>query len=133
MEEELWKTGKWKQMELAEEESRRVGKRRQMESTEEELEWWVWVEKRLERIEGLLEGLGLQITVFQEALSILVGKIPNEDLYRKRGRKKKEKMMTWRSKIIINYLYKVLFLEIGVLVCPPLNPYGLHWTPLDSS
>ena len=36
----------------------------------------------------LLEGLGLQIAAFQEALSILVGKIPDEDPY---GDGKKEK------------------------------------------
>ena len=65
MEEELWKTGK----------------RRQMELMEEESEWRAWVEKQLERIKGLLEGLGLKITAFQEALSILAGKISNEDLY----------------------------------------------------
>ena len=82
--------GKWKQTEPAEGETQRAGKRRQTESMEEELEWWAWVEKRLERIEGLLEGLGLQITVFQEVLSILAGKIPDEDLYRDR-KKGKEK------------------------------------------
>ena len=36
------------------------------------------------------EGLGPQIAAFQEALSILAGKIPDEDLYRDR-KKEKEK------------------------------------------
>ena len=87
-EEESRKTGKQKQAEPVDEELRRAGKRRQMESAEEESEWWVWVEKRLGQIEELLEGLGLQITAFQEALSILAGKFPYEDPY---GDRKKEK------------------------------------------
>ena len=83
----MWKTGKWKQMEPVEDEPQRAGKQRQ---TEEESEWQVWVEQQLERIEGLLEGLGPQITAFQEALSILVGKIPDKDPYgdRKKGKEK---------------------------------------------
>ena len=90
MEEESRKAEKQKQMEPAEEELRRAGKQSQTESTEEESEWQVWVERQLERIKGLLEGLGPQIAVFQEALSILAGKIPDEDLYRD-GKKGKEK------------------------------------------
>ena len=72
------------------EEPQRVGKQRQMESAEEESEWQVWVEKRLGQIEELLEGLGPQIAAFQEALSILAGKIPDEDPYGD-GKKEKEK------------------------------------------
>ena len=89
-EEESRKGGKWKPMEPVDEEPRRVGKRRQTESAEEESEWRVRVERRLGQIEELLEGLGPQIAAFQEALSILVGKIPDEDLYRD-GNKGKEK------------------------------------------
>ena len=89
-EEESWKTGKRKQAELVDEELRRAGKRRQTESAEEESEWRVWVERRLGQIEELLEGLGPQIAAFQEALSILVGKIPDEDPYGD-GKKEKEK------------------------------------------
>ena len=89
-EEESWKGGKRKPTEPVEEEPQRAGKWRQMESMEEESEWRVWVEQRLERIEGLLEGLGPQIAVFQEALSILAGKIPDEDLYRDRNKGKEK-------------------------------------------
>ena len=60
------------------------------ESTEEESEWQARVEKRLEWIEELLEGLGLQIAAFQEVLSILAGKFPNKDPYRD-GKNEKEK------------------------------------------
>ena len=67
--------------ELVDEEPWRAGKQRQTESAEEESEWRVWVERRLGRIEELLEGLRPQIAAFQEALSILAGKIPDEDLY----------------------------------------------------
>ena len=107
-EEESRKTGKWKQVELVDEEPQRAGKRRQTESAEEESEWRVRVERWLGRIEELLEGLGPQIAAFQEVLSILAGKIPNKDPYGdgKKRKKKKEKMTTWKSKIIINYLYK---------------------------
>ena len=89
-EEESRKTGKRKQVELVDEEPWRVGKRRQTESVEEESEWRVRVEWRLGRIKELLEGLGLQIAAFQEALSILVGKIPDKDPYGD-GQKGKEK------------------------------------------
>ena len=89
-EEESRKTGKQKQAEPVDEEPRRAGKRRQTESAEEELEWQVQVERQLGWIEELLEGLGPQITAFQEALSILAGKIPDEDPYRD-GNKGKEK------------------------------------------
>ena len=89
-EEESRKTGKWKQAEPVDEGPWRAGKRRQTESVEEDSEWWVWVERRLGWIEELLEGLGPQITAFQEALSILAGKIPDEDPYGD-GNKGKEK------------------------------------------
>ena len=89
-EEESQKGGKQKPTEPVDEEPRRAGKQRQTESAEEESEWRVQVEKRLEQIEELLEGLGLQIAVFQEVLSILAGKIPDEDPYGD-GQKGKEK------------------------------------------
>ena len=89
-EEESRKGGKQKPMEPVDEEPRRAGKRRQTESVEEESEWRVRVERWLGRIEELLEGLGPQIAAFQEALSILAGKIPNEDPYGD-GKKEKEK------------------------------------------
>ena len=75
VEEEKWK---------AEEERRRAE-----EIAEEEQRQ---VEKHLGQIEELLEGLGLQIAAFQEALSILAGKIPDKDLYgdRKKGKEKEE-------------------------------------------
>ena len=90
MEEESQKMGKRKQAEPVDEEPWRAGKRRQTESAEEESEWRVQVEKQLGWIEELLEGLGPQIAVFQEVLSILVGKFPDEDLYGD-GKKEKEK------------------------------------------
>ena len=89
-EEESRKGGKRKLTEPVDEELRRAGKRRQTESAEEELEWRVRVERWLGQIEELLEGLGPQIAAFQEALSILVGKFPDEDLYGD-GKKEKEK------------------------------------------
>ena len=89
-EEESRKMGKQKQAEPVDEEPRRVGKRRQTELVEEESEWRVQVEWRLGWIEELLEGLGPQIAVFQEALSILAGKIPDKDPYGD-GQKGKEK------------------------------------------
>ena len=89
-EEESRKGGKRKPTEPVDEEPWRAGKRRQTESAEEESEWWVQVEWRLGRIEELLEGLGPQIVAFQEVLSILAGKIPNEDPYGD-GNKEKEK------------------------------------------
>ena len=91
MEEESQKMGKQKQMKPAEEEMRRVGKRRQTESAEEELEWWARVEKRLEQIKGLLEGLGPQITAFPVALSLQVGKIPDKNPYANDGKEGEEK------------------------------------------
>ena len=90
MEEESRKGGKRKPMEPVEEEPWRAGKQRQTESMEEESEWRVLVERRLERIEGLLEGLGPQIAVFQEALSILAGKFPNKDPYGDRNKGKEK-------------------------------------------
>ena len=91
-EEESRKGGKRKPTEPVDEEPRRAGKRRQTELVEEESEWRVWVERRLGQIEELLEGLGPQIAAFQEALSILVGKFPDEDPYRDRNKgKEKEK------------------------------------------
>ena len=89
-EEELRKTGKWKQAEPVDEEPWRAGKWRQTESVEEESEWQVQVEKQLGRIEELLEGLGLQITAFQEALSILAGKFPDKDPYGDRNKGKEK-------------------------------------------
>ena len=89
-EEESWKGRKQKPMEPVDEEPRRAGKQRQTELVEEESEWRVWVEWRLGWIEELLEGLGPQIAAFQEVLSILAGKIPDEDPYRD-GNKGKEK------------------------------------------
>ena len=89
-EEESRKGRKRKPTEPVDEEPQRAGKQRQTESAEEESEWRVRVEWRLGRIKELLEGLGLQIAAFQEALSILAGKIPDKDLYRD-GNKGKEK------------------------------------------
>ena len=91
-EEESRKGRKRKLTEPVDEEPRRAGKRRQTESAEEESEWRVRVERQLGRIEELLEGLGPQIAAFQEALSILAGKIPDEDPYgdRQKGKEKEK-------------------------------------------
>ena len=92
MEEESQKGGKRKPTEPVDEEPRRVGKRRQTELAEEESEWRVQVEQQLGWIEELLEGLRPQIAAFQEALSILAGKIPDEDPYgdRQKGKGKEK-------------------------------------------
>ena len=63
-EEESQKGGKRKPTEPVDEELWRAGKWRQMESAEEESEWRVQVERRLGRIKELLEGLGPQIAAF---------------------------------------------------------------------